>query len=196
VILGVAQCHPFFLHIINNSMSAINRNPSNTNSLVGNKFSINFTRLPNLNYFCQSINLPGMSIGEIPRNNPFIDLYSPGEKLTYDSLNFSFIVDEDLKSWLEIHDWMRAMTFPTDFSEYRNLPNLNKFAKANPTFPQFSDATVNILTSSLNLNYNVRLYDCFPTSLSSIIFNSTDSPENIITADVSFRFSYFDIVKV
>ncbi len=177
-------------------MSALTRNPSNTNPLVGNKFSINFSRLPNLNYFCQTVSLPGVSISEIPRNTPFVDLYSPGEKLIYDSLTFSFIVDEDLKTWLELHDWMRGMTFPTDFSEYRNLPNLNKFAKTNQKFPQFSDATVNILTSSLNLNYNVRLYDCFPTSLSSVIFSSTDTPENTLTADAVFRFSYFDIVKV
>lgn len=179
---------------INSSMSAINRNPKNTNSLVANKFQVNFTRLPNTTYFCQSASLPGLTIGEVPRNTPFIDLYSPGEKLIYDTLSFTFIVDEDLASWLEIHDWMRGMTFPTDFAEYRNLPNLNRFA--NKPQPQFSDATMTILTSSLNTNYNIRFYDCFPISLSSVLFSSTDSPENIITADVSFRFSYFDIVKV
>lgn len=175
-------------------MSAINRNPRNTNSLVANKFQVNFTRLPNMTYFCQSVSLPGLSVGEVPRNTPFIDLYSPGEKLVYDLLSFTFIVDEDLGSWREIHDWMRAMTFPVDFSEYRDLPKLNRFA--NKPQPQFSDATMTILTSSFNTNYNIRLYDCFPISLSSVLFSSTDSPENIITADVSFRFSYFDIVKV
>jgi hypothetical protein len=175
-------------------MSAVNRNPRNTNSLVANKFQVNFTRLPNMTYFCQSVSLPGLSVGEIPRNTPFIDLYSPGEKLVYDLLSFTFVVDEDLGSWREIHDWMRAMTFPVDFSEYRDLPKLNRFA--NKPQPQFSDATMTILTSSFNTNYNIRLYDCFPISLSSVLFSSTDSPENIITADVSFRFSYFDIVKV
>jgi hypothetical protein len=175
-------------------MSAVNRNPRNTNSLVANKFQVNFTRLPNMTYFCQSVSLPGLSVGEVPRNTPFIDLYSPGEKLVYDLLSFTFVVDEDLGSWREIHDWMRAMTFPVDFSEYRDLPKLNRFA--NKPQPQFSDATMTILTSSFNTNYNIRLYDCFPISLSSVLFSSTDSPENIITADVSFRFSYFDIVKV
>lgn len=175
-------------------MAAINRNPQNTNPLIPNKFQVNFTRLPNTTYFCQSASLPGLSLGEIPRNTPFIDLYSPGEKLIYDVLNFTFVVDEDLNSWTEIHDWMRGMTFPTNFSEYRNLSKLNKFA--DKPQPQFSDATMTILTSSFNINYNVRFYDCFPISLSSIAFSSTDSPENLITSDVSFRFSYFDIVKV
>jgi len=175
-------------------MAAINRNPQNTNPLVPNKFQVNFTRLPNTTYFCQSASLPGLSIGEAIRNTPSVDLYSPGDKLIYDLLTFTFIIDEDLNSWTEIHDWMRATTFPTDFSEYKKLPNLNKFA--NKPQPQFSDATMTILTSSFNTNYNIRFYDCFPISLSSIVFSSTDSPENTLTSDVSFRFSYFDIVKV
>jgi hypothetical protein len=41
-----------------------------------------------------------------------------------------------------------------------------------------------------------RFFDLFPISLSSFIMSSSDSPENIITADVSFRFSYFDIIEV
>lgn len=175
-------------------MTALTRNPSNTNNLVGNKFQVSFKRLPNMTYFCQSANLPGISLSEVPRNTPFVDLYLPGEKLIYEILNFTFVIDEDLKSWLEIHDWMRALTFPKDYSEYKNLPNLNQFT--NKQRPQYSDATVTILTSSLNTNYSVKLYDCFPIGLSSIIFSSSDSPENILTADASFRYSYFDIEKV
>lgn len=177
-------------------MSKISRNPQNTNPVLPNKFSVNFSRLPNLTYFCQTISLPGLNMGEAIRNTPFIDLYSPGDKLVYDLLTFTFMVDEDLKSWLEIHDWIRAMAFPTDFQEYKNLPKLNRFAKSREEFPQLSDATLNILTSSFNPNFKVVFKDCYPVSLSAITFSSTDSPENFITADVSFRFSYFDIVKV
>lgn len=175
-------------------MTAITRNPSNTNTLVTNKFQISFTRLPNLTYFCQTINLPGISLGEIARPTPFVELYHPDDKLIYETLNFSFVVDEDLRTWLEIHNWMRAMTFPEKFSEYENLPKLNKFAKKD--FPQYSDATLQILTSKYNINYNIKYYDCFPTSLSGINFSSMDTPENTPTSDVTFRFSYFDIVKV
>jgi len=175
-------------------MSALTRNPSNTNPLIPNKYQITFSRLPNMTYFCQNVNLPGLSIGEIPRNTPFIDLYSPGEKLIYDSLNFSFIVDEDLKSWLEVHDWMRALTFPEDFKEYRELSRQNRFSKK--PFPQFADASLTILTSKFNTNYRVKFLDCFPVSLSSIMFNSSDSAESIITADATFRFSLFEIEKL
>lgn len=175
-------------------MAAISRNPQNTNSLVANKFQVSFTRLPNTTYFCQSATLPGLTIGEAIKPTPFIDLYSPGDKLIYDSLTFTFMVDEDLKSWKELHDWMRAMTFPTDFKEYRDLPNLNRFAKK--PFPQFADATLSLLTSSYNHNYKIKFYDCFPIALSSIIFSASDSPDNVLTADATFRFAYYDIEKV
>lgn len=175
-------------------MTALTRNPTNTNPLLVNKFQISFTRLPNLTYFCQTVNLPGISLGEIQRATPFVELYHPDDKLIYESLNFSFIIDEDLNSWLEIHDWMRAMTFPKNFSEYQNLPKISKFSKKG--FPQYSDATLQVLTSKFNLNYNIHYYNCFPTSLSGINFSSMDSPENTLTADVTFRYDYFDIEKV
>lgn len=168
--------------------------PINTSLQAPNRYQVTFNRVPNTSYFCQNLNIPGVSLGEIIRNTPFVDLYSPGEKLIYDSFNITFLLDEDLKAWLDIHDWMRALTFPEDFKEYRDLPRLSKFS--NKPNPQFSDATVTILTSKYNANYSVKLFDCFPVSLSSIMFNSSDSAESTITADATFRFAYFNIDKL
>lgn len=173
-------------------MSAINRNPTNPNFLHPNKFQLNFSRMPNTTFFCQAVNLPGVSMGEILQPTPFVDLYRPGEKILYDTLNITFIVDEDLTSWREIHDWIRGLTFPKDFSEYRRLPQLSKFAS--DTTPQYADATLTLLTSSNNVNYRIVLHECFPTSLSSLMFSAADSPDSVLTSDATFRFSYFDIV--
>jgi hypothetical protein len=96
-------------------MTALNRNPINPNFLAPNKFQLNFARTPNLQYFCQTITLPGIATSEIAITNPFVELYSPGEKAIYDALNVTFMVDEGMLAWLEIHDWLRAMTFPTEF---------------------------------------------------------------------------------
>jgi hypothetical protein len=52
------------------------------------------------------------------------------------------------------------------------------------------------LTSSNNSNLRFKFFDVFPTTLSTFIMSSTDSPENIITADATFRYSYYDIVKI
>ena len=98
-------------------MTALTRNPANPNYLHPNKFQLNFGRASNVQYFCQSVSVPGISMSEVLQTTPFVDLYRPGEKAIYDLLNVTFIVDEQLKAWLEIHDWIRAMTFPTNFKE-------------------------------------------------------------------------------
>ena len=174
-------------------MTALNRNPANPNFQHPNKFQLNFSRLPNIQYFCQSVSIPGISMSEVPQTTPFVDLYRPGEKAIYDLLNVTFIVDEELQAWKEIHDWIRAMTFPTDFKEYDQLATLSKFS--NPVKPQFSDCTLTLLTSANNPNYRVQFYDVFPTTLSSIMFSSSDTPDSVMTADVTFRFAYYNIDK-
>jgi len=178
-------------------MTALTRNPTNPNNLQPNKFTLNFSRAPAVQYFCQTVSIPGFSLSEIPQNTPFVDVYVPGEKAIYDLLNVTFLVDEDLKSWLEIHDWMRAMTFPVEFDEYKKLGLLNKAVGIRSNLkPQYSDAAITILNSANLPTYKFKYYDCFPTTLSNFVMSSTDTPDSVITADVTFRYSYFDVEKL
>jgi hypothetical protein len=176
-------------------MTALTRNPSNPNFLHPNKFQLNFSRLPNIQYFCQSVLLPGVSMSEVPRNTPFVELYSPGDKAIFDALNVTFMVDEDMTAWLEVYDWIRAMTFPTDFSEYRELPALSRnFSR--PDFPQLSDATLTLLSSSNNPTFKFKFVDIFPVAVTSFPLSTMDNPDSPITADATFRFSYYTVEKL
>ena len=178
-------------------MTATNRNPSNPNFLQPNKFQLNFARSPNVQYFCQSLSVPGISMSEVPQMTPFVDIYVPGEKAIYDLLNITFLVDEELKSWIEIHDWIRAMTFPKEFAEYGKLDRLNKYTTHVQTkTPQYSDATVTLLSSSNTPYYKFKFYGVFPTTLSTFIMSATDSPDTVVTADATFRYMYYDIEKL
>ena len=172
-------------------MVALTRNPSNPNFLQPNKFMLNFARTPALRYFCQTVTVPGVSTSEIPQQNPFVELYKPGEKPVYDVLNVTFMVDEILESWREIHDWIRAMTFPYSYEEYQSLTNLNPYAVRSP---QYTDATLTLLSSSNQPVLDFKFYDVFPISIGSFVMSSTDSPDSIITADATFRYSFYDLV--
>ena len=59
-------------------MTATNRNPSNPNLLQQNKFVLNFGRAPSIQFFCQSVSVPGISLSEVPQFTPFVDVYVPG----------------------------------------------------------------------------------------------------------------------
>ena len=181
-------------------MTAILRNPSTVDGLQSTKFRLTFERLPGLTYFCQSANLPGVSLTEIPRPTPFIDLYHPGEKLIYDTFNVTFLVNEDLETWTEIHDWIRGLTFPTNFEEYVNLSRQSPgvIARSNLTRqpPVYSDASLTFFTNKNNPSFRIKFVDVFPTSLSTITFNTGDTAENIMTADATFRFSYYNYERI
>lgn len=178
-------------------MTVLTRNPANPNPLHPNKFLLNFSRLPNMQFFCQTISVPGISLSETPIHNPFVDIYSPGEKAIYDILNITFIVDEQMVAWKEVHDWIRAMTFPFDYAEYRQLGRLSKaqgVLREKKVQPQFSDGMLTMLSSSNVPIGTFKFYDLFPTTLSSFVISTTDSPENIITADATFRYNYYDFI--
>jgi hypothetical protein len=174
--------------------TALPNTPNNQNFLHPNKFQFSFSRVPNIQYFCQAVTVPGISLGEIPVSTPFVEKYSPGEKAIYDMINVTFAIDEEMRSWLEIHDWIRAMTFPESYADYQQLPRLSK--PANPPQPQFSDATLTIYSSSFKPYYRFKFYDVFPTSLSSFILSTSDTPESILTSDASFRFTYYNVEKL
>jgi hypothetical protein len=185
-------------------MTALTRNPNNVDLLQSTKFRITFDRLPGMTYFCQTANLPGISLTEIPKPTPFVEMYLPGEKLTYDTLNITFLVDEDLRAWTQIHDWMRGITFPLDFEEYLNLQKQNSVNNLGQQFlkngqlsgGQYTDATMTIFTNKNNPNFRVKFVGLFPVSLSTIIFNTGDSADNVVTADATFRFTYYNYERV
>ena len=175
------------------------RNPLNKDILQTTRFKLAFNRLENVTFFCQNVNLPGVSLSEVPRNTPFIDLYVPGDKMIYDTLNITFILDEDMRGWQSLHDWIRSMTFPTDFQEYRDLEKLSStsaYRSANRLPPQYTDATLSIYTNKNNLNFRIIFKDVFPVSVGSILFNAADNADNIASSDATFRFSYYNIERV
>jgi len=180
-------------------MTVLNRNPINTDLLQSTKFRVTFSRLPGVTYFCNSTNLPGISLTEIPMPTPFVELYLPGEKAIYDTFNITFLVDEDLRAWTELHDWIRGATFPTKFEEYVNLARTNPGANiraASVRPPVYTDAILTIFTNKNNPNFRVKFVDVFPTNVGSLSFSAGDSAENIITADATFRFSYFNYERI
>lgn len=180
-------------------MTALNRNPINIDLLQDTKFRVVFERLPGMTFFCQMANFPGLALTEAVQPTPFIDLYVPGEKLIYDTLNITFLVDEEMYAWTELHDWIRGLTFPTDFKEYVDMQRKGRipgFGFNNNDRPQYGSATLTVHSNKNNPRIRVKFFDVFPTSLSTILFNTQDTAENIVTADASFRFSYYDYERI
>ena len=139
-------------------MSIVANQPANLNIVSGVAFRFNIKDAPHVSFFCQSAQLPGVSLGETPMHNPFAKIYKAGD-VTYEPLAVRFIVDEDLKNYLEVYDWIRGLGHPTNFTEYKNyradtaaLPHIDGNRSLDAVAPNVdtserkSDATLTILS--------------------------------------------------
>ena len=147
-------------------MSALQGQPTNTSFLspIGFKFQLN--NFPEVNYFCQSATLPGISISSISVPTPLKTIDIAGDEVNFEELSIKFIVDENMKNWLSIYDWIVGLGFPTKEGQA-------KYKKLAVASELTTDATLTVLTSNMNPQINFRFKDCFPLSLSSIAFDSS-----------------------
>ena len=102
--------------------NSYSRQPAKQDYADPTKFKFSIIKLPKVEYFCTQVNLPGISISDnYSQPTPFRDIPLPGEKLSYEPLAVTFIVDENLENYQEIHGWLRGIGFPGGHEEFKNL---------------------------------------------------------------------------
>ena len=178
-------------------MSVLDRAKIKTSLMIGNRFAFACTRTPTVQHFCTKASIPGISSPSPVIENPFVPLPSPGDKITYDSLSIDFLIDEEMRAWSEIHDWMRALYFPTTYEEYKKLPEIpNKKFITREKFPQFSDIYVTVLSATNQAILRYTFVDAFPYFLSPIDLDTKLTPENTVTCNALFRYSYYNVHRI
>ena len=167
-------------------MSALQNQPTNTSFLspIGFKFQLN--NFPEVNYFCQAATLPGISISAIDIPTPLKTIAFAGDEVQFEELSIRFIVDENMKNWLSIYDWIIGLGFPTKEGQ-------EKYAKLAINSELTTDATLTVLTGNMNPQINFRFNECFPLSLSSVAFDSGGTDIDYVTADVTFRYDVYTV---
>jgi hypothetical protein len=168
--------------------SLLTRIPENTSLLQPNKFTFSFTTLPFLKYFCQSVSIPGVSTSAVPVETPFSNTFRHGDKLVYDGLNISALLDEDIRVWEETYNWLLALTFPKEFRQY--------YRNSNNRDSAYHDGILTINTNANNPNVRFKFTNCHPVSLSGISFDTTQSALETMTIDIGFRYDGFEIERL
>ena len=167
-------------------MSALQSLPSNFNYLSPIGFKFQLLNFPEVTYFCQAANIPGISIGTIILPQPYVDIQDPGNEVSYEELTIRFVVDENMKNWISIFDWITALGFPTPEDQQRRKLLETKMEPR-------TDAVLTVLTSNMNPQINFKFQNCFPLNLSSISFDSSNTDVEYVTADVSFRYDLYQV---
>jgi len=160
--------------------------PESNNGLLSNYFQFRLERIPNLIWFCQSVNLPGLVIQEFDQPTTLSHpIRSPVGAIRFDDLIMSFKVDENLENWLEIHKWIQDMS---------NYTNDTSFIK--PWDSQRTDGQLLILNSSYNPKIKINFKKLFPIKLDSLIFDTVNPDSKEIFSSARFAFSDYSIEKL
>lgn len=166
--------------------------PENINFLSPLGFRFILRRSPNVNFFCTRIRIPGFDLGPANLQTPFKGVPLPGDKPTFGDLVLTFKIDEDLKNYLEIFNWMAKIGFPEKFEQYASIAKIPSGTGQGIV----SDGTVSILNSAMNPTTEFRFEDLWPSGLSALDFTSEDTSVNYIAADVTFKFKMMKVVPL
>ena len=176
------------------------------------QFRFKISKLPQVEFFIQTVNLPGISLGSATVPTPLYDYPVPGDKITYQSLDISFLVDENLNNYKELHDWMLGLGFPNKHQQFADLqatgadrfPGSTKGALVPGVDtpvplaegPIYSDATLTILNSKNIAKTEIRFQNVFPTSIGSLSYDVQASDVNYLQTQASFTYINYDIVQI
>lgn len=165
--------------------------PSNINPLSPNGFLFNIQKLPELSFFCQQVNLPGITLGSPEFGNPFQTQPIPGETLTYDQLTVQFLVDETMTNYQAIYNWIVALGFPNNYEQYTTFVSNEDRGAISELARNYSDATLQILGANNQAVKTVQFIDLFPITLDSLLFQGTNTDVNYLVGSATFRYGYY-----
>ena len=165
---------------------------TNRNFLSPAGFLFNITKEPKVSFFCTSASIPYIFFETTQQPSYLKDIDVPGEKLTYGDLTVRFLVDEDLKNYMAIHNWMTGIGYPESAGDFKaettapdNSRDLNQ---------QFSDGALTIQNSNFRTSAVVKYKDLFPINLSSLEFDTSVTDIQYFTAEATFKYLVYNIV--
>jgi hypothetical protein len=176
--------------------SAYRNQIQNRNFLSPVGFNFTLAKEPKISFFCNSARIPEITLSLVQQPTYLKDIDVPGGKLQYGDLSLRFLVDEDMMNYMVIHNWLTGLGFPESTQDYRDLLT-NEDDLNQPLDPKraFSDGSLYILDSNYNTNSIVKFKDLFPVSLTSLEFDSTQTDIQYFTAEVSFKYTIYNILS-
>ena len=192
------------------STSPLSRQPTQLDYVSPTQFKFNIHQLPKVEFFTTAANVPAINLGEAIFPTPYKEIPVMGDTLTYDNLSITFIVDENLENYIELHNWLKGIGFPENrqqFSTYRdvtsNTPNtvnvstqqndIGVTGKANRDRTMYSDAYLMLLSNKNNPIVEVDFKNVFPTSLGGLDFNQNATDVEYLTCTATFKYQIYEI---
>ena len=173
--------------------SQFNKQIGNRNFLSPVGFKFTLSKEPKVDFFSNSARIPEISLGTATQPSYLKDVDIPGDKLTFGDFSLRFMVDEGLVNYMKIHNWMSGLGFPESTKDFKDLTTDDNSQR--DFQEQFSDGSLHILNSNFRDVAIVKFRDLFPVFLTSLEFEATEADTTYFTAEVTFKYTVYNILK-
>mgnify|MGYP003143992822 FL=1 len=171
--------------------SAFGKQIQNRNFLSNVAFKFNLAKFPKVDFFSNSARIPELNL-ELTRQPSYLkNIDIPGERLTYGDLTLRFLVDENMENYISVYTWLKGLGFPESTKEFKDLTT-DRDGIRDPK-EAFCDGTLRILNSNYREVAQVKFKDLFPTSLTSLDFDATNTDVQYFTAEATFKYTIYNL---
>ena len=164
---------------------------ANRNFLSGVGFKFSLSKFPKVDFFSNSARIPELNLELTNQSSYLKNIDIPGERLTYGDLTLRFLVDENMENYISVYNWLTGLGFPETTKEFADLIK-DKDGQRDPK-EAFCDGTLRILNSNYREVAKVKFNDLFPTSLTSLDFDATNTDVQYFTAEATFKYTLYKI---
>ena len=166
--------------------SVLDRQPTNQNYIYPTYFQFVLSALPKMTYFITKANLPDFGYDSaLIQPNRFSSIKHPANKLGFQDLELSFLVDEDMSNWREISDWIKRTSVVDDHLDFDTSVK-----------DHFCDGTLIITNSSMRPNVEVTFRNMFPTRINGFQFDSGITELTPFETTATFAYDYYEVRKI
>ena len=154
-------------------MALLAEQANNINYLTGVQFKFELASYPEVTFFVQGVNLPGLSTQAAQMPFP----RQPGIQknlgvIEFEMLSINFLVDEYLENYTSIWNWMMD----------KNASN--------------TGAILTLLSSHMNPFLEVHFNGVFPIGLSELLFDSTTAEPDYKVANLTMTYQNYTIKRL
>jgi hypothetical protein len=163
----------------------------NKNMLSPLGFTFTIKKLPEFNFFVQSVTIPGIQLGTTDQPTPFKKIPIFGDHVEFGNIQVTFKINEDLGNYIEIYNWIYGLGFPTEYDEFKQLRDKNEIGEGLE-----SDGVLTILSSNQQPIVQLDIEDMFPVGISDFTMDSRDVNMEYLEATADFRFKIYKFTSV
>ena len=176
------------------------------------QFRFKISKLPLVEFTIQTANIPGISLDEVQQPTRLKAIALPGSTLSFQNLDLSFLVDENLNNYKELHDWLIGLGTPESDTQFAGLlaAGSDRFSGSTASTAAtgtstaqplneggiYSDATLIVLNSKNIAKTEIRFKNVYPISLGSLSYDIKASDVDYLQVSASFSYMYYDIVQI